>query len=78
MKFLSDEHQFMAMLIINGAAEAFAKILKMVEPTLQPLLIVGQIVIAVFTAKWIWQRARGAKLDNRLKEIEINKKEHEQ
>jgi hypothetical protein len=75
MKNFSPEHQAMVLLIINGAVDVLNKAVAAVQPFLTPLLTLGQLVIAIGTAAWIWRRARGAKLDNRLKELEIEKLE---
>lgn len=75
MKFVSTEHQIMGLITLNGALECVSKIVIAVQPVLGPILTVSQIVIAVGTAVWILRRARGAKLDNRIKEIEIEKLE---
>lgn len=75
MRNLPAEHQAMVLLVINGAVDVLNKLVAAVQPVLTPLLTLGQLVIAVGTAVWIWRRARGAKLDNRLKEVEIEKLE---
>jgi hypothetical protein len=75
MKNLSVEHQAMVLLILNGAMDMLNKVIMAVQPVLTPLITAGQIVITMGTAVWIWRRARGAKLDNRIKELEIEKQE---
>lgn len=77
MKNLSTEHQAVALVTLNGVLDLMVRGLKAVEPVLGPLLTVGQIVIAVFTAIWIYNRVRGAKLDNKIKELEIAKLKRE-
>lgn len=75
MKNLPVELQAVMLLTTNGLLEAFQKVVTAVQPLLSPLLTLGQVVIALATIIWIFRRARGAKLDNRLKEIEIEKAE---
>lgn len=74
MKNLSLEHQALSLMAVNTALPAVKSMLTAVEPFLGPLLTLGQIVIAIFTAVWIWRRAKGAKLDNKIKERDLNEK----
>lgn len=73
MKNLPVEHQALAILSFNTALNGAKWLIVHVEPVLNPLLVVVQIVIGVFTAIWIYRRSTGAKLDNKIKQKELDK-----
>lgn len=71
---MNTDHQVAVLALVNLAAEAVKKVILWMEPVLGPVLTTGQIVIAVLTVIWIWQRVKGVKLDNKLKQKELDKK----
>lgn len=68
------DHQVAVLALVNLAAEAVKKVILWIEPVLGPVLTTGQIVIAVLTIFWLWQRVKGVKLDNKIKQKELDKK----
>lgn len=71
---MNTDHQVAVLALVNLVAEAAKKFVTWVEPVLNPALTIAQIVVAVVTIVWIWQRVKGAKLDNKLKQKELEKK----
>ena len=67
------DHQVAVLALVNLAAEAVKKVILWIEPVLGPVLTTGQIVIAVLTIVWLWQRVKGVKLDNKIKQKELDK-----
>jgi hypothetical protein len=67
------DHQVAVLALVNLAAEAVKKVILWIEPVLGPVLTTGQIVIAVLTIVWLWQRVKGVKLDNKMKQKELDK-----
>lgn len=63
-----------AFALINLAAEAVKKTMSYLEPILNPILVICQILVAVGTAIWIYQRIKGVKLDNKRKQQELDEK----
>lgn len=68
------DNQVAVLAFLNLSADAVRKIGTWLEPVLSPLLTVMQIVIAVATVVWILQRVKGVKLDNKIKQKELDKK----
>jgi hypothetical protein len=64
MKNLTHEYQALAILSANTILELVKKAVVAIEPLLGPILVMGQIGVAVVTVVWIWRRAKGAKLEN--------------
>lgn len=71
---MNTDHHVAVLALVNLAAEAVKKIFLWLAPVLGPVLTLGQIVIAVVTVIWIWQRVKGVKLDNKRKQNELDKK----
>jgi uncharacterized membrane protein len=74
IEHLPVEHQALAILTLNQILLALKWLVTHIEPVLGPLLVLVQIVVAVFTAVWIYRRATGAKIDNQIKQKELDKK----
>jgi hypothetical protein len=75
LKDLSHEHQAFSLMAVNIALPAVKWVISAIEPFLSPLLTLAQIVIAVLTAVWIWRRAKGARLDNQIKERDLKERQ---
>lgn len=71
---MNTDHQVAVLALVNLAAEAAKKCVTWIEPVLSPVLTFAQIAVAIVTIVWIWQRVKGAKLDNKLKKKELDKK----
>lgn len=67
------DHQVAVLALVNLAAEAAKKFITWIEPVLSPVLTFAQIIVAAVTIIWIWQRVKGARLDNKLKKKELDK-----
>jgi uncharacterized membrane protein YciS (DUF1049 family) len=66
-----NDHKMAGAVAGNFIVELAAKALMKIEPALAPLLVVGQILVAVGTIVWIYFRIRGARLDNKIKEAQL-------
>lgn len=62
-----------ALVAANGVVAAVKKAVEVVEPVIAPLISVGQLLIAVATLVWIIYRIKGVRLDNKLKQKELEK-----
>lgn len=62
-----------AVVTANGIAAGIQKVVSTVEPAIAPLISVGQLIIVIATVVWIIVRIKGVRLDNKLKEKELNK-----
>ena len=69
---MNTDHQVAVLALVNIAVEAVKKVVLWIEPVLGPVLTIGQIVIAAVTIIWIWQRVKGVKLDNKIKQRELD------
>ncbi len=56
----------------NFIVDLAAKGLGHIEPALAPILLVGQILVALGTVVWIIFKIRGTRLDNALKQAELD------
>jgi hypothetical protein len=68
------DHQVAVLALVNLGAEAVNKFFTWFAPVLSPMLTLAQIVVATVTIVWVWQRVKGARLDNKLKQKELDKK----
>jgi len=68
------DHRVVVLALVNVAAEAVTKFFTGVAPVLGPILTFAQIVVATVTIVWIWQRVKGARLDNKLKKKALDSK----
>lgn len=67
------ENQFAILVVLNASAAGVRQLVEWLQPVLTPILTLGQIAIAAATVVWIWQRVKGQRLDNRIKQKELDK-----
>ncbi len=57
----------------NFIVDLVAKGLGHIEPALAPILLVGQILVAIATVAWIYFKIRGQRLENAIKQKELDR-----
>lgn len=63
-KFLSTDDRAVGFFAAaNVGASGFSKVIESIAPTLDLLLTVGQVAVAVVTVIYVWRKATNAKKD---------------